>query len=135
MNVKQNTAYTCYTQAKQRCTNPNAISYKNYGARGILFLYKSFAEFLEDVGTRPSMQHTLDRLTPDSNYSVGNVRWATWDEQVCTRRKPKTTFGITGVHKKSGRESYIAHSNVAPIYIGPDFFEACCKRKSWELGN
>lgn len=131
-NIKQNLAYKCYHNAKQRCNNSNAISYKNYGGRGIKFLYSSFKEFLQDVGERPSMQHTLERINNNGHYEIGNVIWATWEQQVKSRRPRKTEFGINGVHRKSGRTSFIAFSNKHVLYIGPDFFEACCKRKSWE---
>lgn len=131
-NVKQNPAYKCFTNAKQRCTNPNSISYKNYGGRGIKFLYTSFEEFLNDVGPRPSMSHTLERINNNGHYEIGNVVWATWDVQVKSRRKRQTAFGINGVHRKSGRDSFIAYSNKEALYIGKDFFESCCVRKSWE---
>lgn len=135
MTKKENPAYICYTQAKQRCINPNSISYKNYGAKGILFLYTSFEDFLKDVGERPSKNHTLDRINNLGNYEPGNVRWATWIEQANNRKKPKSSFGITGVHRKHNRTSFIAYSNKDALYIGPDFFEACCIRKSWENTN
>ena len=128
-----NPAQKCYSMARDRCVNPNSISYKNYGARGIEFRFSSFKEFLQSIGERPSKQHTLNRINNDGHYEVGNVEWTTWDKQVVSRRKPKNTFGITGVHQKFGRSSYIAYSNNKALYIGPDFFEACCKRKSWEL--
>jgi hypothetical protein len=133
MNIKLNPAYRCYNQAKQRCNNPNATSYKNYGAKGIKFLYESFQDFLLDVGERPSMQHTLDRIDNNKHYEIGNVKWATWVEQANNRKKPKSKFGITGVHQKYNRDSFIAYSNNSALYIGKDFFEACCVRKSWEL--
>lgn len=131
--IKQNPAYTCYAQAKQRCNNPNATSYKNYGARGIKFLYSTFNEFISDVGERPSKLHTLDRIDNNGNYEIGNVKWATWEEQVKSRRpRSDTKTGLIGVHLKSGRTSFIAYSNNKALYIGPDFFEACCIRKHWE---
>lgn len=46
----------------------------------------SFWKFLEDMGQRPSPEHSLDRLDPDGNYEPGNVRWATHEEQVANRR-------------------------------------------------
>lgn len=69
----------------QRCTNPNASHFDRYGGRGILVCDRwrtSFADFLADVGRRPSLSHTLDRHpNPDGNYEPGNVRWATKKEQ------------------------------------------------------
>ena len=49
--------------------------------------WKSFEQFLADVGERPSSQHSLDRY-PDNNgnYEPGNVRWATRDQQSRNKR-------------------------------------------------
>lgn len=129
---KKNPAYKCYHSAKQRCCNPKATGYQNYGGRGIKFLFENFNHFLLCVGPRPSKYHTLERINNSGNYEWGNVRWATWSEQALNRRKRKNKLGISGVYPKSGRHSFIAQSNTTVLYIGPDFFEACCVRKSWE---
>jgi hypothetical protein len=72
--------------ARQRCTNPNHVSYKNYGGRGIEFRFESFKEFIEEIGLRPSPELTLDRIDNDGHYEAGNVRWATRLEQNSNRR-------------------------------------------------
>lgn len=71
--------YTVWKQMKFRCTNPNASGYENYGGRGIKVCAeweRSFTSFLRDVGPRPSMSHTLDRINNDKGYEPSNVRWA-----------------------------------------------------------
>lgn len=75
-----------YQGAKTRCTKPRHPAYKNYGGRGIQFRFKSFAEFLAHVGTRPSPEYTLDRIDNTGHYETGNVRWALWTEQASNRR-------------------------------------------------
>jgi len=77
----------------QRCTNANRPDYKFYGGRGIKVCDRwlnSFAMFLEDMGERPSSQHSLDRF-PDMNghYEPGNARWATKHEQMQNTRGTK----------------------------------------------
>lgn len=134
MNIKNNSAYLCYKNAKDRCNNPKATSYNNYGLKGIKFLFSSFKDFLNSVGERPSKKHTLERLSSSSNYEDGSVRWATWDEQVLSRKKrTDSKLGILGVYKRSGRNSFRATGKGMCLYDGNDFFEACCARKSWEL--
>ena len=52
--------YTAYQHAKDRCTNPNFIQWKDYGGRGIKFLFTSFEQFFAVLGSRPKGK-TLDR--------------------------------------------------------------------------
>ena len=72
--------YHAYGHAKARCTNPRHPAFKNYGGRGISFLYASFEEFFADVGPRPKGM-TLDRIDNDQGYRPGNCRWSTVAEQ------------------------------------------------------
>jgi len=76
---------------KNRCTNPHARGYANWGGRGILIYppwLRSFESFLADVGSRPSSKHSLDRFPNNNgNYEPGNVRWATPQQQSDNKRK------------------------------------------------
>lgn len=71
-----------------RCTNPNARAFKWYGARGITVCdrWRSYANFLADMGPRPAPGLSLDRVNNDGNYEPGNCRWATWKEQAANKR-------------------------------------------------
>ena len=48
----------------------------------------------------------------------------------------RSPFGISGVRRGSKPGNYQAYvairGNFQSFYHGPDFFEACCARKSWE---
>ena len=81
--------YTAWEHMVQRCTNPKAQQYHDYGGRGITLCREwreSFEAFLRDVGPRPSSLHTLDRPNNDDGYHPGNIRWATRREQQLNRR-------------------------------------------------
>jgi hypothetical protein len=72
-----------------RCTNKSNKDYKNYGGRGIQVcdLWKdSFETFLMQMGPRPSVYHSLERLDVNGNYEAGNVTWATVAEQSVNKR-------------------------------------------------
>lgn len=77
--------YAAYWHAMRRCTNPNVENWKDYGGRGIKFLFTSFEQFFAELGPRPEGM-TLDRIENDGNYEPGNVRWATQSEQLRNRR-------------------------------------------------
>lgn len=71
-----------------RCTNPKSSQFNNYGGRGITVCerWRSFAAFFEDVGSKPSPSHSLDRIDTNGNYEPGNVRWATARVQAQNKR-------------------------------------------------
>lgn len=71
-----------------RCNNPSNKAYKNYGERGIQVCsrWKLFKNFLSDMGARPSIKHSLDRINNAKGYSKNNCRWATSKTQNRNRR-------------------------------------------------
>lgn len=79
----------CYNKAKERCQNPKCKNYGDYGGRGILFLFSSLDQFINHIGTRPSNTHSLDRINVNGHYEIGNVRWATLDQQQNNKRNTR----------------------------------------------
>jgi hypothetical protein len=78
--------YRVYLSAKYRCENPRDHAYRNYGARGIQFLFTSFGQFYAELGPRPPGL-SLDRIENDGHYEPANVRWATRTEQNRNQRR------------------------------------------------
>lgn len=81
--------YAAWSGMIHRCENPNFRQYADWGGRGIRVCARwrsSFADFLADVGPRPSPKHSIDRIDVNGNYEPGNVRWATAVEQNSNRR-------------------------------------------------
>jgi hypothetical protein len=73
---------------RQRCGNPNAANYNNYGGRGIRVCERwgKFVNFWQDMGPAPSPQHTLDRKDNEGMYCPENCEWASAEDQQNNRR-------------------------------------------------
>lgn len=84
--------YSVWYMMIRRCTDENHIAYENYGGRGIKVCDRwsdptnGFKNFLYDMGHRPSMRHTLDRIKNDKGYDVFNCRWTTAEVQAANKR-------------------------------------------------
>lgn len=99
--------YTVWAAIVQRCFNPRNTYYKHYGGRGITMCEnwrRDFANFLKDVGKRPSAELSIDRIDNDGNYEPGNCRWAT-NKQQANNRRPKVVK-IKPRKKKPANEKY-----------------------------
>ena len=79
-----------YSNAKMRCIDSENRSFRNYGGRGIEFRFVAFEEFIDHIGPKPSPDLTLDRINNDGHYEIGNVRWATHQEQHSNRHRKYT---------------------------------------------
>lgn len=84
--------YGPWCSMRKRCLNPKNEWYHRYGGRGITVCQRwlgknGFANFLADMGTRPSILHSLGRKNNDGNYNKKNCRWETPEEQQNNTRQ------------------------------------------------
>lgn len=88
MTVSSVREYNVWAMMRQRCLNPNAANYRNYGGRGITVdpRWSKFLAFYEDMGPAPSPKHTLNRLDNDGPYCPENCVWSDMEGQQNNRR-------------------------------------------------
>lgn len=80
--------YQVWRAVKKRCLNQNSYDWHRYGGRGISICktwLEDFFVFYEDMGPRPSPNHSIDRINNDGDYEPTNCRWATNLEQQRNR--------------------------------------------------
>jgi len=108
-NMRHVSEYKIWLQMKNRCYNPNSYAHIHYGGRGIKVCERwrnSFELFYHDMGARPSMAHSIDRINTNGNYEPSNCRWAT--DFVQTRNTRTTKIKLEDISDivnkyKSGR--------------------------------
>lgn len=81
-------AYYVWASMKDRCSNPNAKQYADYGGRGIKVCERwinSYENFYADMGPRPP-GYSIDRIDNNLGYEPDNCRWASKKTQQRNRR-------------------------------------------------
>lgn len=121
--------YFIWHGMRQRCENPKSEDFSRYGARGIKVCdrWRDYANFIADMGLRPTVAHTLERQNNDGGYSPYNCTWATRTEQARNRRPRPAMESCRKGHPLSGEN----------VYERPDGKRGCrkCRRENMREFN
>lgn len=127
--------YHTWADMRDRCNNPKKQDYAYYGGRGIKVCEQwesSFKIFLNDMGEKPSSNHSIDRIDNDGDYTPENCRWTTRNYQGLNRRTNRSnTSGYKGVSlfKQTGKWRAYITFNSKRINLG--FYDS--PEQAWEV--
>ncbi len=87
--------YQIWENARQRCRNPKAFSYKYYGGSGISFCkewdsFLAFKKWAEENGYNDTL--TLERIDIKKSYTPNNCKWIPHFQQQANTRKTRTVI-------------------------------------------
>ena len=87
--------YNVWKGIRQRCSNPNQVSYKHYGARGVSICpeWDDYEVFFNDMGNEYEEGLSIDRKDRDKGYCKANCHWITKGDQ--SRNRPTFNRNIT----------------------------------------
>lgn len=107
--LRSHPLYAIWKSMRSRCNNPNEISYKNYGGRGITICeewndFTVFMEWAESHGYVPDTGLTIDRIDNDKGYSPENCRWV--DRLINNTNQRKRKDNSTGYRGVSRRKTW-----------------------------
>ena len=118
--------YSSWNSLKDRCLNPNRKGFATYKDRGVCDRWiKSFENFYLDMGPRPSLKHTIDRINNSKGYSPENCRWALPPQQA---RNKTNNVNLTFQGKTQCLADWAEELDINPITL-----HARIRRYGWSV--
>jgi hypothetical protein len=103
---------------------------KRYSDRGIRVCkrWHTFINFYEDMGARPSPEHTIERMDNDGDYEPTNCRWATRSEQMqnTSRTRRLTHNGESLTIKEWSLRTGISYATIVRRFYKSRWSESDC---------
>lgn len=115
---KDHPLYETWRGMIKRCYDITNASYEHYGRRGVSvhpYYRWSFENFVNDLGLKPTPDHSLDRIDNNKYYEPGNLRWALPSEQQKNRRA-FSFINLTDEDRAVIREAKYSQAELARRY-------------------
>lgn len=118
-----NPTYDAVRAARQRCRNPSHRDHDRY--KGKLHpewcardgQHRMYEWIMDNLGPKPTKQHSLDRIDPAGCYEPGNLRWATKKQQTDNRSFHLHQAGMqrgSDLHDLFARTLWVVHGRAWP---------------------
>ena len=142
---KNNRLATICVSAYKRCNNPNDMSYKHYGGRGIEFKFDSIEHMFNwSLKNGYSDDLSIDRIDVNGHYEPSNCRWVSIEEQAINKTNTVRLNGISGIDnianylgitsKQLGNYLYKKKLSIDEVYFlyktDPNFHSSHSDKKS-----
>lgn len=111
--------YKIWEGMRKRCrSNPNRPNdFHNYAERGITICdrWDDFRLFLEDMGSRPTPKHSIERRDNDGNYEPDNCYWGNPIQQANNKRTSRilTAFNKSQTLAQWSKETKIPVARIS----------------------
>ena len=119
----------------KRCSDSRRKDFKWYGGRGVCVCpewgsFSSFLSWSEENGYRDGL--TLDRIDGAGNYSPGNCRWVTHQENCQNRKAVKMTPAMVKAARIAFAMGMSNQSQIARFFgIERSIIRNVVNRKTW----
>ena len=84
--------YRSWLDMNRRCDFPAHDKFKYYGGKGIRVCsrWKSFENFLIDMGPRPSVDYVIGRIDHNKDYQKSNCQWELHTQRITANGETHT---------------------------------------------
>lgn len=77
--------YASWRGMRWRCNNPDDRAYHGAGVK-VCARWDNFQRFVEDMGVRPGVEWSIERINPADDYRPENCYWAKLVDQSSNKR-------------------------------------------------
>lgn len=123
LSKEEELTYRIWLGIWTRCSEKNNYLYHDYGGRGIRVSrrWTSFFNFLKDMGVRPSLNHSIERVDVNKGYERTNCIW------LLKHLQPRNTRATRRVKLNGEVISLFTLLERYPQFTKEEFKELDCK--------